>query len=440
MVPTMSSVTSRIPVLFDGAGAGAGELTWAQLMIWQTMQQTGQSMNIGGAVPLPAGTPVEEMVHTLRFLLGRHQALRTRLQFVPGAPPRQVVSAAGEATLEVIDIDPGDDAPAAAEELRGRYASVPFDHPAEWPVRMGVIRRDGGASHLVVMYSHLAIDAFGINEIVRDLAHLHDPGTPVTGLTPLELTARQRTAAGHRQSQKSLRYWEQILRTIPAQRFGDSGDPRGPRYWELTIRSRAMHLALQSIAHRTGIGASYVVLAVFAVALARRTGHSPVVAQLVVSNRFRPGCTDSISLLVQVGLCAIDVAGRTFDEVADRAWKAATNAYLHGYFDPRDLTDLLARVSHDRGEVDVSCLFNDRRTGGTTGPVATPEQITAALPLTMTWWSRRLPVLDRRLIVSVNTAPDAVDIAIFADTHALAPPDIEALAHEMEAVSLQAAR
>src|SRR5437016_4151343 len=164
-----------------------------------------------------------------------------------------------------------------------------------------------------------------------------------------------------------------------------SEDPRAPRYWHLVRRSPALNLAMRSIVRRTGCGASFVLLAVYAVALARCTGRNPSVAQVLVSNRFRPDHAESISQLAQLGLCVIDVADATFDEVVDRAWKAGINAYLHGYFDPIALDGVLARVREHRGEVDISCIVNDRR--DLTGPQSlapppaappTPGQLRAA--------------------------------------------------------------
>ncbi|MDG6105184.1 condensation protein [Dactylosporangium aurantiacum] len=435
--------TSRILVPFHGEGSGVAELTWAQLGIWQTMRDTGLSMNIGGTVPMPPGTTVQGMEMLLRYLVGRHQALRTRLRFDPDAT-RQVVSAEGELTLEVLDTD--DDPAAAAEQLRSRYERTPFDYEHEWPVRMGVVRHGGEVTHVVVLYCHVAVDGSGIDAIVRDMANL-DPETgtttaPVSGLTPLELAAKQATPAGRRQSEKSLRYWEQLLRSIPAQRFGVSDDPRRPRYWEVTRRSPAMHLAMQLVAHRTGAGVGYVVLAAYSVALARLTGRSPSVAQLVVSNRFRPGCADSVSQLAQLAICAVDVADATFDEVVARAWTAATNAYMHGHFDPLALTAMLERVRADRGDVDFSIIVNDRRTRDGAPPpadLATPQQLRAALPRSTSWWNRKVDVLDAELNISVDAAPDAVDVSICADTHRLGPAEIEALAQEMERVTVEAA-
>jgi Condensation domain len=445
----VGTVTSQLLVPFRGEGTGVGELTWGQQSVWQNMQRTGSTMNIGGAVELAGGATVEETATILSFILGRHQALRTRLRLGPTGPPRQVVSGSGEAVLEIVEVGPGGDAAAAAEELRRRYEVTPFDHPTEWPVRMGVIGRSGAPTHLVVQYCHLAVDGSGINAVLRDLAHL-DRSTgrataPVAGLTPLQLAARQRTPAGLRQSEKSLRYWERALLTIPAQRLGRNGDPREPRFWHLVRRSPAMHLAMQAIAHRTGCEVGYVLLAVYAVALARHTGRSPSVAQLLVSNRFRPGCAESVSQLAQLGICVIDVVDAGFDEVVDRAWKAATNAYLHGYFDMAAHNDMLARVGRRRGEFDISCIVNDRR--NLSGPVApvtpapppTPEQVRAAAPLTTSWWARKLDSFDATLNVSADVAPEAVDISICADTHRLGPAGIEALGEEMEAVAVEAA-
>ncbi|GAB3847435.1 condensation domain-containing protein [Dactylosporangium cerinum] len=440
----MGSTTSRILVPFRGTGAGVAELTWAQLGIWQTMRDTGLSMNIGGTVPMPAGTSVSDMETLLRYLVGRHQALRTRLRFEPGGVTRQVVSEVGELTLEVVDTD--DDPVAAAEEVRRRYEAEPFAYETEWPVRMGVVRHGGEVTHVVVLYCHVAVDGFGIDAIVRDMAEL-DPATgtttaPVPGLTPLELTAKQNTSSGRRQSEKSLRHWEHLLRTIPAERFGWSGDPQTPRYWEITHRSPAMQLAMRLIAHRTGAGVGYVVLAAYAVGLARLTGRSPSVAQLVVSNRFRPGCADSVSQLAQLSICAVDVVDTTFDEVVGRAWTAATNAYMHGHFDPVALTALLERVRADRGDVDFSIIVNDRRSrdgAAEDGELPTRRQLADALPRSTSWWNRKVEVLDAALNISVDAAPDAVDVTICADTHRLAPADIVALALEMERVAVEAA-
>ena len=45
-------MTDRIPVAFEGPGAGVGGLTWGQRKVWALMRAAGSSMKIGGVVPL----------------------------------------------------------------------------------------------------------------------------------------------------------------------------------------------------------------------------------------------------------------------------------------------------------------------------------------------------------------------------------------------------
>src|SRR6185312_10806360 len=186
----------RLAVAFAGSGSGEGPLTWGQREIWNTMRRTGRTLNIGGTVPVPAGATVGEYTALLAYLVGRHQALRTRFVADAGGDlVGQVVDAAGTVYLDVVDGRTDAD----AEALRSRYEFTPFDLAREYPVRMGVVGRDGVLTHLVVQYSHLAVDGFGLDALVRDLAHLGEAEPPpVPGVTPLELAARQQSPAGQR--------------------------------------------------------------------------------------------------------------------------------------------------------------------------------------------------------------------------------------------------
>jgi hypothetical protein len=457
--------TSEVPVEFHGEGTGIGELTWAQEGIWVTIRRTGRTLNIGGTLPLPAGATVEEMARVLRFSMSRHQALRTLLVFDeqdPEATPRQQVHASGRTALAVLDVDGDDDPARVAEDLRLRYEFTPFDYAAEWPVRMAVVRSGGEATHLVVQYCHVAVDGAGIEALVRDLANL-DPDTgeataPVRGIRPLELAGIQHGETGRRHSEKSLRYWHGRLRAVPAERFTGVPDPREPRFQEIYCYSPAMHVALRAIAARTGAETSHVVLAAYAVALARVTGQSPSVAQLLVGNRFRPGFAEAVAELSQVGICAVDVAECTFDEALRHAFKAATGAFLHGYFDGRDLGTLLDRIRDERGRaVDISCYVNDRRTHEAPAPgeaPPTPEELRAALALTRIRWDRGMPTYDGSFYLHLDSRPDtnvpgrddpeesgrpAVYLTLWGDTHLISPDDLEAFVRHFEGVLAEAA-
>ncbi|MBR7835786.1 condensation protein [Actinospica durhamensis] len=474
----MGVVRSTVAIGFQGEGGGVGELTWGQQEIWHTIQRTGRTLNIGGALPMPPGTSVERITRMLRFWISRHPGLRTRICFMP--EPRQVVAESGEIALHVLDVDDADDgngagaaaAAAAAEALRVEFEAPAFDYPNEWPVRMGVVRQAGEVTHMVVQYCHLAVDGGGIDAMVRDLAHLEAgaPYPPVPGPSPLELARIQATAAGRRASDKSLRYWEGLLRRIPTQRFPAPGEGLEPRFWELCCYSPALHLALQRIAARTETNTTHVLLAAYAVALARVTGIQPSVAQTVVSNRFRPGLGDLVGQISQPGLCVVEVGDVPFDEVVGRAWKAVTAGALHGYFHPAAHRAMLDRLSQERGErIDVSCFVNDRRRDAELEPGAPPptdDELRAALARTTLHWDRKQPVFDATLFLQVDSGPDlnapprptseeqtserseqsersepepAVFLAVWADTRHLAPPQVERFVRAMEEIAVQAA-
>jgi hypothetical protein len=338
-------------------------------------------------------------------------------------------------------VDAEQDPAATAAAVRKRYQDTPFDSEHEWPVRMAVIRCGDAVTHLVVMYNQLAVDQHGLDAMMADLANLGHPDRPVTGLRPLELARQQRSPAGRKTSEAALRHWDRLLRTVPARRFAGSADPRVPRYQEIAYRSPAAHLAAQVIAARTGVDTSAVLLAAFAVGLARVTGIHPVVTQLLVSNRFRPGLADVVGHLTQTGLCVLDIADVPFDEAVRRARRATVSAGKNAYYDQRDRDELVAALGRERGEeIDISCYFNDRRTQDRQPPVEPPTeaQIRAAVPLDAERFVGHVERPTRKLFCHINDVPDTVDIMIRADTHHIAPADVSACLRTMAAVVVAA--
>jgi hypothetical protein len=443
-------MTSHVIVAFHGDGSGAEELTWGQRDVWDLMRRTGRTMNIGGTVRAVEGETVERVAALLRFVVSRHQALRTRLRQVDGGPPRQVVFGSGEIPLEIVDVGALEDPDVVAEALRVRYQTTMFDPVNEWPVRMAVVRSAKTITHVVVMYYHVVVDGFGIDAVVRDLVHLN-PGTgeataPAEGTQPLELARLQRTPAALRQSEKSLRYWErQLLRIPPRTAAGlpDAANHGEPRFWEIVCVSPAMALAVRRIAARTRVASGPILLAAYAVALTRVTGAGTAVVQVVVSNRFRPGFAEAVGSLRQFGLCVIDVGGGTFDDVVSRAWNATIGAYKHGYYDTAAHQELIARLGRDPADdADLSCYLNDRRMHTRDeglGPAPAGDEIRAALPLTTLHWGVKEDTYDGSFYLHVEDAPDAIGYTLWGDTHRYTPAGIERCAREMEAVVVEAA-
>src|SRR5258708_7600169 len=82
---------------------------------------------------------------------------------------------------------------------------------------------------------------------------------------------------GRRQNAAALRYWENLIRQIPLRRIPAPGDAQRQRRWCAEFTSPALRLGLREIADRTNADSSTVLMALYAVALARITGVNPVV-------------------------------------------------------------------------------------------------------------------------------------------------------------------
>lgn len=440
-------MVGQILVPFEGEGSGVEELTWGQIGFWQGMHDTGQSATMGGVTPLPPGMTIEGLADGLRYSVGRHQSMRTRLRFDEQGHPTQVCSASGEVPLEIVDVPEGEDPSEVAESVRMRYEERNFDYENEWPIRMAAIRSGGVPTHAVAVYLHLAIDAAGLTALIADLG-ARDPVTgaapgPVTATQPLEQARQQRKPAALRQNAASLRHLEHVFRTVTADRFGEPRYDDDPGFRMIRYRSPATALAVPVIARRENANTSSVLLACFAVGLARFTGNSPVMAMLMVNNRFRPGFADSISPLVQISPYMIDVADVSLAEAVARARGSVLNTYKNAYYDPYQQDEVIERVERERGEsVDFSCFYNDRRQGdrGTPeGPLATEREIRDALPLGDHQWEYEPDMSTRKLYMNVDDPPGAIDFVMSVDNRYFSAADAVTVVSGMEAAAVETA-
>jgi hypothetical protein len=203
-----------------------------------------------------------------------------------------------------------------------------------------------------------------------------------------------------------------------------------------------MLLAVSAVARRTGADSSIVLFAAYAANVVRITGINPAVIQAVVSNRFWPDMADVVSPINQTTLRQVDVADATFDEVVGRVRRSMLAALKAGYYDPRQLDELVARITAERGDgLDIACFFNDRRVDQAadsgTGPTA--EALRADRQLTTFRWARQRDEPFERLFLHVEPAAASIRLTICADTHFVSPADMRACVLGMEALVIDAA-
>jgi hypothetical protein len=332
------------------------------------------------------------------------------------------------------------------------FRQTDFDYEREWPVRLAVIRQHGIATHLVAVYCHVALDIAGMGALFRNglftllFTKTDSQATPPEVAAPdlLDQVAWQRGPAGQRHNKAVLRYWKRQLATVPAARFDLATEGQRPRYWQATMRSAAVGLALSSITARTSTDSSTILLAAAAMTLVEITGRGPAVFQIAVSNRFRPGLSDLVSAVAQSGLCVVDVEGAGFDEVLERTARGAMKAYLNGYFDRTEMGAMIEELSRERGEhIELTCFFNDRRDPDNrlpVGPRATPERLAGARTETAVCWGPHSDRPFEPLFVHVNdSTPDHVEILLQADTCCFPPDRMRAFLENFEDTLVTAA-
>jgi hypothetical protein len=443
-------VTDTVIVRFEGDGSGVAELSWGQHEIWYVIRDKSDSLPIGGVRALPPGQTVADVAAGLRFIMSRHQSLRTRLRLAADGLPQQVVHDRGEVALEVVDAGDGDPAEAAAAVVAG-YMTRNFDYEREWPVRMAVITHRGAATHIAEIYCHLALDGYGLAALRADLAR-HDPTgpapAPVTAVQPLEQARRQQGPAGRRAHDASMRYFERLAASAPHHQFSELPDKQQPRFWQVSYESAAGYRASRTLAARLGFSTSPVLLAAYAVALSALTASQSVAVQLVVNNRFRPGFGGSVSTLAQSCPCLIEVGDAPFAEVAARAWHAALAAYKHAYYDPAGKDEVSRRIAAERGTgLALSVFFNDRRmltreradavaadADTPSEPLARPAELA---PSSLTWGERNDQPADK-MFLYLNDTPDTLCYELWADSHFVSPADMAALMRRIEKVLVDA--
>ena len=459
-----------IDVPFAGEGSDSGGLNWGQQHILGVIQILGSSMNMCAVRELRPTDTVEDFAEELRFYLNRFQAMRTLLRFTPDGPPTQIVHASGVAPLQIADVAPDADPEALATALAALVAEheqLPFDEEHEFPIRMVLVRRAGVLTHLLTVLNHFATDGAGAFAMYEDFLR-RDPATgqargPVP-THPLDLTAQQATPAGRRQSDASLRYWERQLASLPKRRPTAAVPEPESRYRRATLRSVPLLLAATKVAHRLDCDISAVLLGLFASALAQLTGEPLIAAQMLVSNRFRPGLADIVGNVSQSGLFVVDVgvsdgdgdgdeasvstvSGKTvsLDEAIERAQRAVTRTYKYAYFDLEQWKALLAETERERGEPLALCYYNDRpsqRSGTAPGTEPSVEAVAAAAATASTLVWSTLPFFNEHLMVTIDNAPEdegAVTVLISADTWQVPREDMETLARTMESLAVEAA-
>ncbi|HVQ95878.1 MAG TPA: amino acid adenylation domain-containing protein, partial [Mycobacteriales bacterium] len=246
-------------------------------------------------------------------MLHRHEILRTRYELGAGGEPVQLIDEPAPAELPVLDLTDLAAGPAgatgtaeAAEQVEARLveqveaaATMPFDLAREWPVRARLLRLADDDHVLVVVFHHIACDAWSARVFVAELSALYrgltgadQPPLPPLPVQYADYAAWQRQQLAGPALDRQLDYWRRQLADLaPTELPTDRPRPAIRDGQGATVPFRfppGLAERVRAVASQHDVTVFVVLLTAFQALLARYTGSTDIAVGTVVSGRARP--------------------------------------------------------------------------------------------------------------------------------------------------------
>lgn len=315
-------------------------LSQMQESIWLADQVTaGDSVyNVPLALRLSGPLDRGALRRALNRVVDRHDMLRTRIYPGPDGMPVQVADPAGcGATLDERDAAPGTN----LAQLLLAEAALGFPLATEHPLRAVLWRLDEREHVLLLTAHHVAVDAWSMDLIQRDLTELYAAGTghrePELGEpapAQADYAVWQRRSVQRGRYAAELDFWRtELTGAVATEVAGDLPRPTTPGGGggavEFALAPRQIQ-GIRELARRCGTTVSTVVLSALQALLYRITGGDDVVLGGTVSGRGDPRLDNLVGCLVNTVVLRGDLSGTpTFHELLRRTHARTADALAH---------------------------------------------------------------------------------------------------------------
>ncbi|MCP3820233.1 condensation domain-containing protein [Streptomyces sp. A3M-1-3] len=440
--PSGQPLSSRVrhAPFTGGRGIEAG-LTWSQQEIWALIENAGPHDHVYNVVEefrVPSGVrPTEaQCLEALSFFLSRHESLRSVFPRGQGGRVVQRVLPEGRLPVEFVDTrTPGDEQVTALKEFFGTRR---FSFADELPLRLVLLVTEGRVWGGVYVFSHLAIDWYGLRHLADEVTEYFRSGRTLPALapdtqTPADLAVWQESPVGIRKRDRTLGHVASLFRdrTPLALPPAVADLPEEKAYRQAALRSRAAHHAVARIADSTGTSAAAVIVGATALVLRDLTGSDHVDLHLTSSQRFGRQSRSMVATLMQETYFSVDLADADLPQAVKRSWLSAITAFQNSGCDADSMNRLLAELG---GGADAPLWFpycvNDRRTLPADG--TKPRDVPAASMLAdtvLTW----LPVTEEEpFYLVVDDGLDHLEFSLTCDIRHFTETGMESFLRELE--------
>jgi len=320
-------------------------LSYAQQRLWLVDRLISRRSAYHVARAFACRGPLDRggLAGALAGVVARHEALRTALAAVEGAP-RQRVAAAGEARPRLPLVDLSGLAEAGGEERRllRRVVEAPFDLARPPLLRAALVRRTADDHLFALVLHHVAADGWSLPIVLAELGELYAAARagraarlPALPVQYGDFTLWQRERLAGPAMERLLGFWTGHLAGAPP--VLDLPTDR-PRPAERSLAGAAVDASLDAettatlrrLGRERGATLFMVLLAGYAAVLGRWAAQRDVVVGTPVAARLRPELEGLVGFFVNTLPIRVTLPeGASFGELVDRVRATTLAAYAH---------------------------------------------------------------------------------------------------------------
>jgi len=318
-------------------------LSFAQQRLWFLDQlDPGSTVyNCPVALRLTGALDVAALERALSEIVRRHEMLRTTFRSIDGAPV-QVIGAAVEVRLPVLDLQSLPEREVEAQQLAQAEAARPFDLAAGPLLRTTLLRLAAEEHVLLVTLHHIVSDGWSTAILVRELSALYaafiaGAESPLTELPVqyADYSVWQRNWLDGEVLDKQLQYWRQQLAgapevlELPTDRVRPAVQTFNGASISVNLKDE-VSAGLQRLSRERGVTLYMTMLAAFKGLLSRYSGQEDIVIGSAIANRNRVETEPLIGFFVNTLALRTRLDGDpTFEEAVARVREVVLGAYTH---------------------------------------------------------------------------------------------------------------
>ena len=300
--------------------------------------------NITWALWLDGALDVNALRQAWDAALARHEALRTTFRNESGVPVQVIDDEHTALPVQVISVEQlgaGEREPAALDQIR-RLARIPFDLATGPLARAALVRLSPEAHVLGVMMHHIVADGWSFrilfDELSADYQAISSGGEPVADEPPIQYADFAIWQIEHAEDGGYVgagRFWRAELTDPPAALPLPTDEPYQARQTFAaecidTTLDASLADALKEFASRNETTLFAVLLAAYAVVLARLTGTDDLLIAVPMAARTRPETESVVGLFMNTVPVRIRVnPGHTLSDLARAVHAATARALAH---------------------------------------------------------------------------------------------------------------